>query len=144
MRLFVYLLAALVTVTPAAQAQTVDTRMAGEASQPAAPAVRVEITRGFSQKDREAVYGYFKLPPAQQSIREDIRAKEHTGTGALVGSRLAANIALSDLPVRLARKLTPPKTNVKFGSLGVDLIAMDINSREILDFVPNVIPGYTR
>lgn len=143
MRLFVYLLAALVTVAPAAQAQTVDTRMAGETSQPA-PAVPVDITRGFSQKDREAVYGYFKLPPAQQSIREDIRAKEHTGTGALVGSRLAANIALSDLPVRLARKLTPPKTNVTFGSLGVDLIAMDIQSREILDFVPNVIPEYTR
>lgn len=143
MRFFVYLLAALVTMAPAAQAQTVDARMAGETSQPA-PSVPVEITRGFSQKDREAVYGYFKLPPAQQSIREDIRAKEHMGPGSLVGSRLAANIALSDLPVRLARKLAPPKTNVKFGSLGVDLIAMDINSREILDFVPNVIPEYTR
>lgn len=124
-------------------AQPVTERSAGDITQ--APHVApAEISRGFTLRDREAVYNYLKLPADQRSIREDIRSKEHGAPGALIGSRLSPEIAVMDLGVKMQRKLTPPKPGVKFGAVGVDMVAIDLNSRQIIDYVPNVIPEYIK
>lgn len=118
-------------------------RTAGDLNQTAKPHP-TEVSRGFTQRDREAVYNYLKLPANQRSIREDIRAKEHAVPGALIGSRLSPQIAVTDLGVKMERKLTPPKPGVKFGAVGVDLVAIDLNTRQVIDYVPNVIPEYIK
>lgn len=118
-------------------------RTAGDLTQTAKP-YPTEVSRGFTQRDREALYNYLKLPSNQRSIREDIRAKEHAVPGALIGSRLSPQIAVSDLGVKMERKLTPPKPGVKFGAVGVDLVAIDLNTRQVIDYVPNVIPEYIK
>ena len=123
--------------------EPVTERSAGDITQ--APHVApAEISRGFTQRDREAIYNYLKLPANQRSIREDIRGKEHGAPGALIGSRLSPDIAVMDLGVKLERKLTPPKPGVKFGSVGVDMVALDLKTRQIIDYVPNVVPEYIK
>lgn len=119
-------------------------RSAGDITQAPHAAAPAEISRGFTQRDREAVYNYLKLPADQRSIREDIRAKEHAAPGALIGSRLSPQIAVMDLGTKMTRKLTPPKPGVKFGAVGVDMVALDLNTRQIIDYVPNVIPEYIK
>ena len=126
-----------------ASQQPVSERSAGDITQ-TPRVVQTENSRGFTQRDREAVYNYLKLPANQRSIRENIRAQEHAVPGALIGSRLSPDIAVMDLGVKMERKLTPPKPGVKFGAVGVDMVAIDLKSRQIIDYMPNVIPEYIK
>lgn len=120
-------------------------RTAGLSAMESSAAVPMpEAIAGFSEKERQAIYDYFDLPPFQRDIREDIRARIHDGPDALVNSRLSVNVPRNDLPVRLERKLNPPKIGTKNVAIDADLVMLDLDSQRIVDVVPNVIPQYTK
>jgi hypothetical protein len=119
-------------------------RTAGENAAPAPVVTDTQNLPGFTIKERQAIYDYFDMPMFQRDIREDIRSRIHTGPDSLVNSRLTPGVPRNELPVRLARKLNPPKSGTKIVAVDADLVMLDLGSLRILDVVPNVIPQYTR
>jgi hypothetical protein len=122
---------------------TAPERTAGENAQPA-PAYDTQNLAGFTMKERQAIYDYYDMPPFQRDIREDIRFRTHAGPDSLVNSRLSPGVPRNDLPVRLARKLNPPKPGTKTVAIDADLVMLDLSTLRIIDVVPNVIPQYIR
>lgn len=123
---------------------TAPERTAGENAQPAPATYDTQNLPGFSMKERQAIYDYYDMPPFQRDIREDIRFRTHAGPDSIINSRLSAGIPRNDLPVRLARKLNPPKAGTKTVAIDADLVMLDLSTLRIIDVVPNVIPQYIR
>ncbi|MDP2207058.1 MAG: hypothetical protein Q8K65_12220 [Alphaproteobacteria bacterium] len=140
---FLFLTAAIALPSMHALA-TAPERTAGENAQPAQAAYDTQNLAGFTMKERQAIYDYYDLPPFQRDIREDIRFRTHAGPDSLVNSRLSPGVPRNELPVRLARKLNPPKSGTKIVAIDADLVMLDLGSLQIVDVVPNVIPQYTR
>lgn len=120
-----------------------DGRMAGDHA-PVGAFTSAPTHTGFTPGERQAVYDYFGMPLAQRNIREEVREKSITGPGAVAGARLSSSVPRTDIPVRLARKLNPPKSGTKHVAIDTDLVLLDLNTLQIIDVVPNVIPQYTR
>lgn len=141
---FAVLLLTAVVALPSVQAQASDSRMAGDHAPIGTFQSNIQHGAGFTPGERQAVYDYFGMPLAQRNIREDVRSKSISGPGAVAGARLSSNVPRTDIPVRLARKLNPPKSGTKHVAIDTDLVLLDLKTLQIIDVVPNVIPQYTR